>query len=88
MEIIPVQNLTLSNTGAPNLEVGPVDPNGFNPIKFNVTVEGSDNRTIEMNAVLNNCVIKREVFIIREWIVSDAAGNSQVYIQRVELEYN
>jgi hypothetical protein len=81
-------SLTLDNTSSPNLEVGPVDPFGFNPIMFNVTFGGSVNGKIEMSAVLNNCVIKREVFIIREWIVSDAAGNSQVYIQRVELEYN
>ena len=78
----------MSNTSLPSLEVGPVDPDGFNPIVFNVTFGGSANGNIEMNAILNNCVIKREVFIIREWLVSDAAGNSQVYIQRVELEYN
>ena len=86
----------LSNTSLHSLEIGSYDPNGsFYPVVLNVsyegivngqTVGGESSQHIEMNAILKKCVTKRQIFIVREWIVTDAAGNSQVFIQRVEME--
>ncbi|MCB0473609.1 MAG: hypothetical protein KDC56_11175, partial [Flavobacteriaceae bacterium] len=42
--------------------------------------------TIEGAASLTKCVRIRGRLILREWKVTDAAGNTNVFIQRVELE--
>jgi len=77
------------------MDIGPRDEYGAYGMGFWISYEGVVNgqtipamnsQNIEMNAALNMCVNQRATLIIREWIVTDAAGNSSVFIQRVELE--
>ncbi len=79
------------------MDIGPRDVYGDFGIGFWVSYEGSVNgevvsgsnsQHIEMNASLDKCVIARDGadLIVREWIVTDASGNSIVFVQRVELE--
>ncbi len=89
-------NLTLlSNTDLHHMDLGPRDVYGDFGIGFWISYEGTVNgqtvggetaQHIDMYASLDKCVTKRVNMIIREWIVTDAAGNSSVFIQRVEFE--
>jgi hypothetical protein len=89
-------NLTLlSNTNLHNMDIGPRDVYGDYGIGFWLSYEGTVNgqtvggeslQHIDMYASLDKCVVKRVNMIVREWIVTDAAGNSSVFIQRVEFE--
>ncbi len=89
-------NLTLlSNTTLHNMDIGPRDVYGDYGIGFWLSYEGTVNgqtvggenlQHIDMYASLDKCVVKRASLLIREWIVTDAAGNSSVFIQRVEFE--
>jgi len=85
----------LSNTDLHHMDIGPREEYGEYGIGFWISYEGIVNGTavggeskqhIDMYASLDKCVDLRGRLIIREWTVTDAAGNSQVYIQRVELE--
>ncbi len=51
-------------------------------------LNGGNSQFIEMNASLKKCVFARDGsdLLVREWVVTDAAGNSKVFIQRVEIE--
>ena len=89
-------NLTLlSNTDFHHMDIGPRDVYGDYGIGFWISYEGTVNgqavggeskQHMDMYASLENCVEKRGILVVREWTVTDAAGNSAVYIQRVELE--
>jgi hypothetical protein len=77
------------------MDIGPRDVYGDYGIGFWLSYEGTVNgqtvggessQHIDMYASLNKCVVKRANIIVREWIVTDAAGNSSVFIQRVEFE--
>ncbi|MDH5414211.1 MAG: hypothetical protein OEW87_08735, partial [Flavobacteriaceae bacterium] len=85
----------LGNTDLHHMDIGPREEYGEYGIGFWISYEGTVNgqaiggeseQHIDMYASLNKCVDLRGRLIIREWTVTDAAGNSQVYIQRVELE--
>lgn len=85
----------LSNTNLHNMDIGPRDVYGAYGIGFWLSYEGTVNgqvvggenlQHIDMYASLDKCVTKRVNMITREWIVTDAAGNSSVFIQRVEFE--
>ena len=86
----------LSNTDMHHMDIGPREEYGDYGIGFWISYEGTVNgqavggeskQHIDMYASLDKCVNWRGGrLIIREWTVTDAAGNSQVYIQRVELE--
>lgn len=91
-------SLSLVNTYNLNyMDIGSRDVYGDYGIGFWSTYEGSVNgqvlnggnsQFIEMNASLKKCVFARDGadLIVREWVVTDAAGNSKVFIQRVEIE--
>ena len=89
-------NLTLlQNTDFHHMDIGPRDVYGDYGIGFWISYEGTVNgeavggeekQHIDMYASLENCVTRRALLVIREWTVTDAAGNSAVYIQRVEIE--
>ncbi len=95
------KNSNLSLVSTANLhymDIGPRDIYGDFGIGFwsfyegtvnGQIVNGGNSQHIEMNASLNKCVNARDGadLIVREWIVTDAAGNSSLFIQRVELEY-
>ncbi|MCF6346889.1 MAG: hypothetical protein L3J20_01145 [Flavobacteriaceae bacterium] len=85
----------LSNTNLHHMDIGPRDVYGDYGIGFWISYEGTVNgqtvggenlQHIDMYASLDKCVVKRVNMIVREWIVTDAAGNSSVFIQRVEFE--
>lgn len=86
----------LSNTQLHHMDIGPRDVYGEYGIGFWISYEGTVNgqtvggesaQHMDMYAALETCVDRRDILIIREWTVTDAAGNSQVYVQRVEMEY-
>ncbi len=91
-------NLSLVNTYNLNyMDIGPRDVYGDYGIGFWSSYEGTVNgqnlpggnsQFIEMNASLKKCVFARDGanLLVREWVVTDAAGNSKVFIQRVEIE--
>ena len=89
-------NLTLlQNTVFHHMDVGPRDVYGNYGVGFWIsyegtvngeTVDGEDMQHIDMYASLDKCVKRRALLLVREWTVTDAAGNAAVYIQRVELE--
>jgi hypothetical protein len=79
------------------MDIGPRDVYGDYGIGFWSSYEGTVNgqglaggssQFIEMNASLKKCVFARDGanLLVREWVVTDAAGNSKVFIQRVEIE--
>jgi len=85
----------LSNTNLHNMDIGPRDVYGDYGIGFWLSYEGTVNgqpvggensQHIDMYAALDKCVVQRATLLIREWVVTDAAGNSSVFIQRVEFE--
>jgi len=91
-------NLSLVNTYDLNyMDIGPRDIYGDYGIGFWSSYEGTVTRQdlpggnsqfIEMNASLKKCVFARDGadLLVREWVVTDAAGNNKVFIQRVEIE--
>ncbi len=91
-------NLTLlNNTEYHHMDIGPRDHYGDYGMGFWISYDGTvngqqvggDNKQhIDMYASLgdNKCVTKRANLLVREWIVTDAAGNTNVFIQRVEYE--
>lgn len=89
-------NLTLlNNTDFHHMDIGPRDVYGDYGIGFWISYEGTvngqavggdDKQHIDMYASLENCVNRRSILLVREWTVTDAAGNTAVYIQRVEAE--
>ncbi len=85
----------LNNGGLHYMDIGAKNEYGSYGLGFKIAYEGTVNgqtipatnmQNIEVNTSLKTCVNKRGRLIIREWIVTDAAGNSNVFIQRVELE--
>lgn len=85
----------LSNTNFHHMDIGPKNEYGSYGMGFRISYEGvvngqtisaANSQNIEMYASLNTCVNRRARLIIRQWIVTDAAGNASVFIQRVELE--
>ncbi len=87
----------VSTTDLHYMDVGPKDEYGAYGIGFYASYQGTVNgqvvggenlQHIDMNASLKKCVKIREAtrLLVREWIVTDAAGNTGVFIQRVELE--
>jgi len=87
-------NLSLINGANPHyMDVGPKDVYGNYGIGLYASYQGTVNGQavtgeIEMNGSLKKCVRQREGtrLLVREWIVTDAAGNTGVFIQRVEKE--
>lgn len=85
----------LENTNFHHMDIGPRDEYGDNGIgmfiSYNAMINGQTNtnndQKIEMYAGLTGHAFKRQIFIMREWKVRDAARNYRVFIQRVELEY-
>lgn len=92
-------NLLLNNTtNLHHMDIGPRDVYGDYGIGLWSSYEGTVNgqvvggeslQHIEMNASLNKCVRARDGadLIVREWLVTDAAGNTSLFVQRVELEW-
>ena len=79
------------------MDIGPRDVYGdygigfWSSYKGNINGEditGGSTQFIEMNASLKKCVFARDGadLLVREWIVTDSAGNSKIFIQRVEIE--
>ena len=77
------------------MDIGPRDVYGDYGIGFWISYEGTVNgqavggdtmQHIDMYASLEDCVNRRSILLVREWTVTDAAGNTAVYIQRVEAE--
>lgn len=89
-------NLTfLTNTSYHHMDVGQRSEYGGYGTGLWVSYEGTVNgevvggeayQHIEGASSLLKCVNKRAIFIVREWIVTDAAGNADVFVQRVEIE--
>ena len=88
-------NVTLLNTTPHYMDIGPKDTYGSYGLGFQISYEGTVNgqaiggesdQFIEMISSLDLCVNRRAILVIREWTVSDAAGNTAIFIQRVELE--
>ncbi len=85
----------LDNTNFHHMDIGPRAEYGDHGIgmfiSYNAAINGktntSANQKIEMYAGLKNHAYKRQLFIMREWKVRDAARNYKVFVQRVELEY-
>jgi len=87
--------ILLNNTNLHHMDIGPRNEYGDYGMGFWISYEGTVNgevvggeslQHIDMYSSLDKCVPRREILLIREWTVTDAAGNSQVFIQRVELE--
>tara|TARA_R110002073_G_scaffold72537_1_gene177079 strand:- start:41629 stop:44832 length:3204 start_codon:yes stop_codon:yes gene_type:complete len=87
--------ITLLNTDPHYIEVGPKDEFGTYGAGFTLAYEGTiDGNTIGnggsqnilMFTSLDRCIDLRGMLLVREWIVTDTAGNSQVFIQRLESE--
>ena len=85
----------LENTDPHYIEIGEKAEYGLYGAGFKIAYEGSINgvaignggaQNIEMFAALDRCIDIRGLLLVREWIVTDAAGNSQVFIQRLESE--
>ena len=85
----------LENTDPHYIEIGEKAEFGSNGAGFKIAYEGTINsvaignggtQNIEMFAALDRCIDLRGILLVREWIVTDAAGNSQVFIQRLESE--
>jgi len=85
----------LENTDPHYIEIGQKAEYGINGAGFKIAYEGSINnvaigsggtQNIEMFAALDRCISRRGILLIREWKVTDAAGNTQVFIQRLESE--
>ena len=77
------------------IEIGEKAEYGINGAGFKIAYEGTINgvaignggtQNIEMFAALDMCIDLRGRLIVRQWIVTDTAGNSQVFIQRLESE--
>lgn len=81
-------NLELISTANTNyMEKGLKD--GMYSIGFWSSYQGNESGTIKMNASLDKCVRARDGadLLVREWLVTDAAGNVSLFVQRVELEW-
>ncbi len=86
----------ISTTNLHHMDIGPRDVYGDYGIGFWSSYEGTVNGQvvngaahIEMNASLARCVRSRDGadLLVREWTVTDASGNTAVFIQRVEIEH-
>ncbi len=85
----------LENTDPHYIEIGEKAEFGINGAGFKIAYEGTidgvaigngGTQNIEMFVALDRCIDIRGLLLVREWIVTDAAGNSQVFIQRLESE--
>ena len=85
----------LQNTNTHYIEIGAKAELGnygaafqmaYEGILDNGTAIGGNGNTINMFAALERCINLRGLLLVREWVVSDAAGNTQVFIQRIETE--
>jgi len=85
----------LSSTNLHHMDIGARDEYGNYGVGFWISYEGTVNgqavggegsQHMDMYASLSNCAEKRVNIIVREWTVTDAAGNAKVYVQRVEFE--
>ena len=85
----------LQNTDPHYIEIGEKAEFGAYGAGFKIAYEGMVNgvaignggtQNIEMFVALDRCIDLRGILLVREWIVTDAAGNSQVFIQRLESE--
>jgi hypothetical protein len=85
----------LENTDPHYIEIGEKAEFGINGAGFKIAYEGmidgvaignGGTQNIEMFAAFDRCIDIRGLLLVREWIVTDAAGNSQVFIQRLESE--
>jgi len=80
-------NLELSNTANSNyMEKGL--KNGVYGIGFWSSYQGNGSGDILMEASLTKCVKARDGtdLLVREWTVIDAAGNTGIFVQRVEIQ--
>ncbi len=82
-------NLELISTANLNyMDKGP--KNGMYSIGFWSSYQGNGSGDIVMEASLTKCVETRDGadLLVREWTVVDAAGNTGVFVQRVEIQIN
>ncbi|QCX38857.1 hypothetical protein FF125_10575 [Aureibaculum algae] len=88
-------NLALVNSNPHYLDIGPRDQFGYPSVAFYLAYSGNVNgqaipsgQHIEMDGAFTKCVRARDGadLWVREWTVTDAAGNTAVFIQRVEVE--
>lgn len=88
-------SVQLLNVEPHYLDIGPRNAYGYPSAKFLLSYTGTvDGQTvpngenIEMDAALTKCVRGRDgaQLWVREWTVTDAAGNVAVFVQRVEIE--
>ncbi|MET2984741.1 hypothetical protein [Aureibaculum conchae] len=88
-------NVELVNSNPHYLDIGPRDRYGYPNVSFLLSNTGTVNgqtipsgQHIEMNAAFTKCVRARDGadLWVREWTVTDAAGNVAVFVQRVEIE--
>ena len=88
-------NIALANTNSHYLDIGPRDRFGYPNVAFTLSYTGNVNgqtipngQHIEMDSAFTKCVKARDGadLWVREWTVTDAAGNVAVFVQRVEIE--
>jgi len=88
-------NIALANSNSHYLDMGPRDRYGYPSVAFKLSYEGTvggqaipSGEHIEMDAAFTKCVRARDGadLWVREWTVTDAAGNVAVFVQRVEIE--
>ena len=88
----------VSTTNLHYMDIGPRDVYGDYGIGMWSSYEGMVNsqivggeslQHIKMIASLKKCVRARDGadLLVREWLVTDAAGNTRLFVQRVELEW-
>ncbi len=85
------KNITLELVNTSNLnymDVGSRDVYGDYGIGFFGAINGSNTQNMKVNASLIKCVKGRDGadLLVREWKVTDAAGNTGIFVQRVEVE--
>jgi len=80
LELISTANLNYMEKGLKN---------GMYSIGFWSSYQGDESGDIIMEASLTKCVKARDGadLLVREWTVTDSAGNVSLFIQRVEIEY-
>ncbi|RPD96194.1 hypothetical protein EGM88_10525 [Aureibaculum marinum] len=88
-------NIALANTNSHYLDIGPRDQFGYPNVAFKLAYTGTvggqaipSGQHIEMDAAFTRCVRARDgaELWVREWTVTDAAGNTAVFVQRAEVE--
>ncbi|MDY7394163.1 hypothetical protein UMM65_02840 [Aureibaculum sp. 2210JD6-5] len=88
-------NIELVNSNPHYLDIGPRDRYGYPNVSFMISYSGNvggqaipSGEHIKMDAAFTKCVRARDGadLWVREWTVTDAAGNVAIFVQRVEIE--